>query len=162
MKKKLIAAAFLCMTGGIANAATLANTVSVDANFTVVGGCSVSGNWKGDTISAKEYTPLAQSVGTLGITLTGCSSQVYFLAKDLSADGMPQATSPSGKKVILTPDVNAVIGGIWEKDTSNNAIHTVNALTDGQSVEITFFNRDQWTAEPGDHTMVLDVGTYAI
>ncbi|EHH6606647.1 Dr family adhesin structural subunit [Escherichia coli] len=162
MKKKLIAAAFLCMTGGMANAATLANTVSVDANFTVVGGCSVSGDWQGNTISAKEYTAGSQSVGTLGITLTGCSSQVYFLAKDLSADGLPQATSPSGNKVIIMPDLTAVTNGIWSKDRANNAFYTVNALTDGQSVEIALFNRDKWTAEPGAHTMVLDVGTYAI
>jgi hypothetical protein len=161
MKKKLIAAVFLFMTGGIANAGTLANTVSVNADFTVVGGCAVSGDWKGSTIPAGEHAAQSQTVGTLGITLTGCSSQVYFVGQDLSADGLAQATSPSGQKITIIPEL-ASVGSTWLKDTGNNAIYSVNTLTDGQSINAVLVNRDQWTAEAGTYKMVLDVGTYAI
>lgn len=161
MKKKIIAAAFLCMVGGIANAATLGNKTAVDANFTVTGGCTVNGAWAANTISAAKYDPVGQLVGGLTISLTGCNSQVFFEGQDKDPVGAPMATSPNGNKISLVPSLNDLAAN-WRKDDAEKVFYSTRTLKDGESVQVGFYNKDAWTAEPGQHTMVLNVGTYTI
>ena len=161
MKKKIIAAAFLCMVGGIANAGTLGNKTAVDANFTVTGGCTVNGAWKANTISAAKYDPVAQLVGGLTISLTGCNSQVFFEGNEKDAIGAPVATSPNGNKISLVPEFNDLAAN-WVKDDAEKVFYSRRTLNDGESAFVGFYNKEAWTAEPGNHTMVLNVGTYTI
>lgn len=161
MKKKIIAAAFLCMVGGIANAGTLGNKTAVDANFTVTGGCTVNGAWTANTISAAKYDPLAQLVGGLVISLTGCNSQVFFEGNEKDTIGAPVATSPNGNKISLVPSFNDLAVN-WVKDDAEKVFYSKRTLKDGESASVGFYNKDAWTAEPGNHTMVLNVGTYTI
>lgn len=161
MKKKIIAAAFLCMVGGIANAGTLGNKTAVDANFTVTGGCTVNGAWTANTISAAKYDPLTQLVGGLTISLTGCNSQVFFEGNEKDTVGAPVATSPNGNKISLVPSLNDLAAN-WVKDDAEKVFYTKRTLNDGESASVGFYNKEAWTAEPGNHTMVLNVGTYTI
>lgn len=161
MKKKIIAAAFLCMVGGIANAGTLGNKTAVDANFTVTASCSVNGAWIANTISAATYNPLAQLVGGLTITLTGCNSQVFFEGNEKDTVGAPVATSPNGNKISLVPSLNDLAAN-WVKDDAEKVFYSRRTLNDGEGVSVGFYNKEAWTAEPGNHTMVLNVGTYTI
>ncbi len=161
MKKKIIAAAFLCMVGGIANAGTLGNKTAVDANFTVTGGCTVNGAWTANTISAAKYDPLAQLVGGLTISLTGCNSQVFFEGNEKDTVGAPVATSPNGNKISLVPSLNDLATN-WVKDDAEKVFYSKRTLNDGESASVGFYNKEAWTAEPGNHTMVLNVGTYTI
>ena len=161
MKKKIIAAAFLCMVGGIANAGTLGNKTAVDANFTVTGGCTVNGAWTANTISAAKYDPLTQLVGGLTISLTGCNSQVFFEGNEKDTVGAPVATSPNGNKISLVPSLNDLAAN-WVKDDAEKVFDSKRTLNDGESASVGFYNKEAWTAEPGNHTMVLNVGTYTI
>ncbi|EJA0598798.1 CD15/CS22/SEF14 family fimbrial major subunit [Escherichia coli] len=161
MKKKIIAAAFLCMVGGIANAGTLGNKTAVDANFTVTGGCTVNGAWTANTISAAKYDPLTQLVGGLTISLTGCNSQVFFEGNEKDTVGAPVATSPNGNKISLVPSLNDLATN-WVKDDAEKVFYSKRTLNDGESASVGFYNKEAWTAEPGNHTMVLNVGTYTI
>ena len=161
MKKKIIAAAFLCMVGGIANAGTLGNKTAVDANFTVTGGCTVNGAWTANTISAAKYNPLEQLVGGLTISLTGCNSQVFFEGNKKDTVGAPVATSPNGNDISLVPSLNDLAAN-WVKDDAEKVFYSKRTLKDGESVSVGFYNKEVWTAEPGNHTMVLNVGTYTI
>lgn len=161
MKKKIIAAAFLCMVGGIANAGTLGNKTAVDANFTVTGGCTVNGAWTANTISAAKYDPLTQLVGGLTISLTGCNSQVFFEGNEKDTVGAPVATSPNGNKISLVPSLNDLAVN-WVKDDAEKVFYSKRTLNDGESASVGFYNKEAWTAEPGNHTMVLNVGTYTI
>lgn len=162
MKKNIIAAAaFMLMTGGIANAASLGNSSSVEANFTVIGGCSVTGNWTGNTISAGNHVAYSQKVGTLDIALTGCNSHVYFKGQEIDSLGQPVATSPSGQKISVMPDL-MTIGNKWTKNPDFNAFYSSSALVDGETISADIFNYDDWDAEPGVHTMTLEVGTYTL
>ncbi|HCD7403684.1 TPA: CD15/CS22/SEF14 family fimbrial major subunit [Escherichia coli] len=161
MKKKIIVAAFLCMAGGIANAASLDNQSSVNADFTVTGGCSVAGAWTGSTIPAGQHQSMAQKVGTLDIKLTGCDSKVYFEGADKSSDGLPQATSPSDVKVVIMPEFMS-IGNTWSKDTDLNGFYSVSELTDGNTISANLYNRDAWKAEAGLYKMTLNIATYSL
>lgn len=161
MKKKIIAAAFLCMVGGIANAGTLGNKTAVDANFTVTGVCTVKGAWTANTISAAKYDPLTQLVGGLTITLTGCNSQVFFEGNEKDAVGAPVATSPNGNKISIIPGLTDLAVN-WVKDDVEKVFYSKRTLNDGESASVGFYNKEAWTAEPGNHTMVLNVGTYTI
>ncbi|EOW3197384.1 CD15/CS22/SEF14 family fimbrial major subunit [Escherichia coli] len=162
MKKNIIAAAaFMLMTGGIANAASLGNSSSVEANFTVIGGCAVTGNWTANTISAGTHAANTQKVGTLDIALTGCTSEVYFKGQEIDSAGQPVATSPSGKKISIMPDF-ITIGNTWIKNQDLNAFYSSSALADGQTISVDLVNFTKWDAEPGVHTMTLEVGTYTL
>ena len=160
MKKKIIAAAFLCMVGGIANAATLGNKTAVNADFTVTGGCTVNGAWVGNTIPAATYAAKTQQVGTLTVTLSGCSSKVYFGGNDKDSVGAPQATSPNGNKFSVVPGLADFAS--WTKDDAEKVFYSNNTLNDGENISVGLYNMNEWTAEPGKHTMVLNVGTYTI
>ncbi len=161
MKKKIIAAALLFMSGSIANAATLGNQSSVNADFTVTGGCVVSGAWTANNaIAAGTYSAHQQQVGTLDVSLTGCSSQVYFEGAEKNSIGAPVATSPSNKKIAVSPSLTDFV--TWQKDTTDNVFFTKDTLNDGDKVSVSLVNYEDWTAEAGKHTMLLNVGTYSI
>lgn len=162
MKKKVIAvAALMIMCGGIANAASLGNSSSVNANFTVIGGCSVSGNWTPETINAGNHLATTQKVGSLDITLSGCDSHVYFKGQEIDSLGQPVATSPSGAKIPVMPEL-AKLGSTWTKDPDLNVFRTSSALVNGQTLSTALINYSEWNAEAGTHTMTLEVGTYTL
>ncbi|HCN0020598.1 TPA: CD15/CS22/SEF14 family fimbrial major subunit [Escherichia coli] len=162
MKKKIIAAAFLCMVGGIANAGTLGNKTTVNADFTVTGGCTVNGTWSANKdITAAKYEPTTQLVGGLTISLTGCNSQVFFEGNEKDTVGAPLATGPNGNKIPFIPGINDLAAN-WVKDAADNVFYSKRTLNDGESISVGFYNKEAWTAEPGNHTMVLNVGTYTI
>ena len=161
MKKKLIAAAVLFMTANMANAATLDNTSSVTGDFEGVGGCTVSGTWTGEQVPAAVYQGSAKRVGVLGISLSGCTSQVYFEGNDKNSEGLPQATDPKGNKIVIVPSFDA-LNNLVSKDSTLNVFYSKNSLNDGDTLSVELVNRDQWNAKAGKHTMTLNVGTYSI